>query len=299
MQIPLLQLQDGFACEHRHLLKLTNYNHHLSLHCRYCVVPKCFNSRNQTRLDSYTEGCLKHSEGCRSFWKAQTCLAVICDMMQWWRGQSAHLWLTAAVFSMDRHILRMSRSIFVIKKDPDHIRPALPPLFHCSDKVWPRKHGEEAVTICRRRFITGASRVALVCWPAAVDGLPEIKSQQCLRFIWLGQKKTFFLSLFSQKVHESKNKNEKQLYFYHAGQLKSHCCTAGRCYWWNINDCHCGHSKCHMYRCYLLRWEVIHHIIILSYNEMHWAPLSSANHHLIHRTRLRLYSCLYTTSLSH
>lgn len=46
---------------------------------------------------------------------AQTCLAVICDVMQWWRGQSAHLWLTAAVFSMDRHILRMSRLIFVIK----------------------------------------------------------------------------------------------------------------------------------------------------------------------------------------
>lgn len=162
------------------------------------------------------------------------------------------------------------------KKDPVHIRPAVPPLFHCSDKVWPRKHGEEAVTICRRCFITGASRVTLVCWPAAVDGLPEIKSQQCLRFIWLGQKKTFFC-LFSQKVHESKNKNEKQLYFYHAGQLKWHCCTAGRCYRWNFNDRHCGHSKCHMYRCYLPQWEVIHHIIMLSYNETHWAPLSSAN----------------------
>lgn len=58
-----------------------------------------------------------------------------------------------------------------------HLRPAIPPLFHRSYKVRPRKHGEETVAICGGCFITGAGRVALVCWPAVVDGLPKKKNK--------------------------------------------------------------------------------------------------------------------------
>lgn len=47
---------------------------------------------------------------------AQTCLAVIGDVMQWWRGQSAHLRLTAAVFSTDRDMLGTGRSMLVIRR---------------------------------------------------------------------------------------------------------------------------------------------------------------------------------------
>lgn len=49
----------------------------------------------------------------------------------------------------------------------------LPPLFNCRYKVRPRKHGEQTVTVGRRRLVAGAGRVALIGWPAAVYGLPE------------------------------------------------------------------------------------------------------------------------------
>lgn len=81
-------------------------------------------------------------------------------------------------------------------------KPTLPPLFHCSYKVWPGKHGEEAVAVCRGRFITGAGRVALVRWPAVVDGLPENKTAATVSQIDVIMSKDnffffFFLSLLS------------------------------------------------------------------------------------------------------
>lgn len=107
------------------------------------------------------------------------------------------------------------------------IRPTVPSLFHCSYKVWPRKHGEEAVTICRGCFVTGTGRVALVCWPAVVDGLPENKTTttaQC--------QNSFFcpLSLLSQL-----QKHQRKSSFSYSIQVECHCRLAGRCHRPNFN----------------------------------------------------------------
>lgn len=87
-------------------------------------------------------------------------------------------------------------------EDTIHRGPTVPSLFHCSYKVWPRKHGEEAVSICRGRFVTGAGGVTLVCWPAAVNGLPGNKRTTAVSKIDVimlkkKTKKHFFLFLYS------------------------------------------------------------------------------------------------------
>lgn len=67
-----------------------------------------------------------------------------------------------------------------LKRQPVEIRWVgqcrdLPPLFHGRDEVRTREHGEQAVAVGRRRLITGARRVTLIGWPAAVHGLPVNK----------------------------------------------------------------------------------------------------------------------------
>lgn len=124
-------------------------------------------------------------------------LVIIADVMEWWWGQGAHLWLTTAVLSDNREIYmehhqcahkawrafdhsRAPVGIFtrITRKMRRQIEASVwvwdsPPLFNCRYKVWPRKHGEQTVAIGWRRLIAGAGRVPLIGWPAAVHSLTE------------------------------------------------------------------------------------------------------------------------------
>lgn len=67
-----------------------------------------------------------------------------------------------------------------LKRQPVEIRwfgqsRDLPPLFDGCDEVRTREHREQAVAVGRRRLVTGARRVTLIGWPAAVHGLPVNK----------------------------------------------------------------------------------------------------------------------------
>lgn len=99
-----------------------------------------------------------------------------------------------------------------------HLRPAIPPLFHRSYKVRPRKHGEETVAICGGCFITGAGRVALVCWPAVVDGLPKKKKNKIMTTgsqidAIMTKDNGLFFFLYSQQ-QKRKCKGEKELFLW-------------------------------------------------------------------------------------
>lgn len=111
-------------------------------------------------------------------------LVIVADVVERWWGQGAHLWFTTAVFSKDRNIYNTQHpewqlSTRVIRQSVEiqwfrQFRD-LPPLFYGCHEVRTREHGEQAVAVGRRRLVTGARRVTLIGWPAAVHGLPDNK----------------------------------------------------------------------------------------------------------------------------
>lgn len=102
-------------------------------------------------------------------------LVIIGDVMEWRWWQSTNLRLSAAVFPEGREIeiIQYSDGKQARKEKTINWTPGWPSLFNCGYEVWPRKHGKQAVAVGRRRLVAGAGRIPLICWPAAIDGVPE------------------------------------------------------------------------------------------------------------------------------